>query len=251
MNQPMSLPAITYRRKPLSKSVVVRACLVAVFCGWLMAVAGPPIRADSAQVDLALVVALDCSGSVDEEEFALQMKGLALAFQRPETMEAIAQGDLQRIAVSVVHWSGSKSQVTVLPWTVIATAEDARNFADSVAATLRGVDPGATAISSMLLFAEILLDQAPRANRKVIDVAADGPGNIGPPLDAVRGKLLGRGITINGLAIENEWRKLGIYMQNKVAGGADHFVVTARDYEEFADAIFRKLLKEITGPGVS
>lgn len=238
-------------RAQVSRPIAIQVILAGVVFGWLIAVTGSSLRADDVQVDLALVVALDCSGSVDEDEFALQMQGLALAFRRPETIDAIAQGGLQRIAVSVVHWSGTKEQAVVLPWTIITSAEDGRRFADLVAAAPRSVDPTTTALSSLLLFAEDLLEQAPSASRRVIDVAADGPGNIGPPLEEVREQVLGRGITINGLAVENEWRKLGTYMQNNVAGGAGHFVVTARNYEDFADAIYRKLLKEITGPGVS
>jgi hypothetical protein len=225
--------------------------LLALFLAGLPFAGGQPLRAGSVSVDLALVLALDCSGSVDEEEFALQMRGLADAFRRRETAAAIRKGDLQRIAVSVVHWSGSEGQATVLPWSVIADAADAENFASLVDSTPRGVEPTTTALSSALLYSEALLATAPGATRRVIDLAADGPGNIGPPLGAVRGKLLSQGITINGLAIENEWRRLGVYMQNDVAGGADHFVVTAKSYDAFADAIFRKLLKEITGPGVS
>ena len=179
------------------------------------------------------------------------MQGLALAFRRQETIEAIGRGELQRIAVSVVHWSGVDGQVTALPWTIIASAADAESLANRIARTPRGIQPTTTSMSSALLYAEALLELAPHATRRVIDVAADGPNNIGPPLDVVRWKLLGRGITINGLAIQNEWRHLGTYMQNEVAGGVDHFVIAAKDYQAFADAIFRKLLKEIAGPGIS
>ncbi len=225
--------------------------MVAVFLGCLAWAAGGPIRAGDASVDLALVVALDCSGSVDDQEFMLQMQGLALAFRRPEVQEAISHGNLQRIAVSVVHWSGVKGQVTALPWTLISSPADAESIASSIIRTPRSTEPTTTSMSSALLYAEALFEHAPRATRRVVDVVADGPNNIGPSIDVVRRKLLGSGITINGLAIQNEWRQLRTYMQNEVAGGVDHFVIAAKDYDAFADAIFRKLLKEITGPGIS
>ena len=247
----MSFLANLDRSRQRLRRAGTQAWLIAALLGCLVALAGGPIRAGGASVDLALVVALDCSGSVDEEEFALQMQGLALAFRRQETIEAIGRGELQRIAVSVVHWSGVDGQVTALPWTIIASAADAESLAGRIARTPRGIQPTTTSMSSALLYAEAQLELAPHATRRVIDVAADGPNNIGPPLDAVRRKLLGRGITINGLAIQNEWRHLGTYMQSEVAGGVDHFVIAAKDYEAFADAIFRKLLKEIAGPGIS
>jgi hypothetical protein len=34
-------------------------------------------------------------------------------------------------------------------------------------------------------------------------------------------------------------------------GGQAHFVIPANDYDAYAEAIYRKLLREITGPGIS
>jgi hypothetical protein len=206
---------------------------------------------DGAEVDIALVLAMDCSSSVDEEEFALQMQGLGHAFQRGDVKDAIRAGNLQRIAVSVVQWSGKGNQVTVIPWTIVASDAEADNFGARVASLNRALDPTATSISSALLYAAALLETSPRASRQVIDVSADGPNNVGPPMRDVRAKLLANGITINGLAIRNEWRNLNVYLEREVAGGEDHFVVPALDYRDYADAIYKKLLKEITGPGTS
>lgn len=229
--------------------------LVAVLTGiGLLAVTsgtGGPIHAGESEVDLALVLALDCSGSVDEQEFALQMEGLGRAFQRQEIHDAIRHGTLQRIAVSVMQWSGRNNQVTVLPWTVISNADEAKRFGVLLGGTRRGLDPTATSISSALIHADDLLSTSPRAARQVVDLSADGPNNVGPPLQVVRRRLLDKGITINGLAIQNEWRALGNYLEAEVAGGEGHFVVRASDYADFSDAMFRKLLKEITGPGTS
>ena len=206
---------------------------------------------DGAQVDIALVLAMDCSSSVDEDEFALQMQGLGRAFQRDEVKAAIRAGSLQRIAVSVVQWSGKGNQVTVIPWTIVASNDDADSFGARVAILNRELDPTATSISSALLYAAALLEAGPRASRQVIDVSADGPNNVGPPMRDVRARLLAKGITINALAIRNEWRNLNVYLEREVAGGEDHFVVPALDYRGYADAIHKKLLKEITGPGTS
>ena len=63
----------------------------------------PATRAEDYEVDLVLVLAVDCSFSVDYKEFALQMEGLGEAFRRPEVKRAISLGNLQRIAVSVVQ----------------------------------------------------------------------------------------------------------------------------------------------------
>jgi hypothetical protein len=54
-----------------------------------------------------------------------------------------------------------------------------------------------------------------------------------------------RGVTVNGLAILNDDPRLAEYYRNDVIAGQDAFVMTAADYEDFAEAITRKLLREI------
>ena len=73
----------------------------------------PAGRAQDYEVDLALILAIDCSFSVDSREFALQMEGIGSAFMRDEVKKAIAQGQRQRIAVAVVQWSDERNQIVV------------------------------------------------------------------------------------------------------------------------------------------
>ena len=211
----------------------------------------PRTQAQDFEVDMALVLAVDCSFSVDLGEFALQMEGLGQAFRRAEVKHAIALGNLQRIAVSVVQWSDESNQAVVLPWTIIASDDDAELLGERLARMPRTLTEGGTSISSALLYSAALLTKAPRTPRHVIDVSSDGRNNVGVPVNAVRDRVVAQGITINALTILNEWPTLNIYFQNQVAGGEGHFVIPANDYEAYADAIYRKLLKEITGPGIS
>lgn len=210
-----------------------------------------PIHAGDDQVDLALVLAVDCSFSVDHFEFNLQMKGLGEAFQRGDIKRAIRQGPLQRIAVSVVQWSDEGNQMVVLPWTIISTDDEAQKVGATLTKIPRLLAEGGTSISSALLYSAALLTSAPKSPRLVIDLSSDGRNNVGPPVNAVRDRLVGQGITINGLAILNEWPTLDIYLERQVVGGPGNFVVVAQNYGAYADAIFIKLLREITGPGVS
>jgi hypothetical protein len=216
-----------------------------------LATPSPVTRAQDAEVDLALVLAVDCSFSVDFREFALQMKGLGQAFRKPEIKRAIAMGNLQRIAVSVVQWSDESNQVVAMPWTILESEEDGDLFGETLASMPRKLAEGGTSISSALLYSAAHLSRAPRAHRLVIDVSSDGRNNVGIPVNAVRDRLVAQGITINALTILNEWPTLDIYFQNQVVGGEGHFVIPANDYAAYADAIYRKLLREITGPGIS
>jgi hypothetical protein len=228
------------------KRVVAAALLMLA-----LATPSPVTRAQDAEVDLALVLAVDCSFSVDFREFALQMRGLGEAFRKPEIKRAIAMGNLQRIAVSVVQWSDESNQVVAMPWTILESEEDGDLFGETLAAMPRKLAEGGTSISSALLYSAAHLSKAPRALRLVIDVSSDGRNNVGVPVSAVRDRLVSQGITINALTILNEWPTLDVYFQNQVVGGEGHFVIPANDYGAYADAIYRKLLREITGPGIS
>src|SRR6266567_2871984 len=67
-------------------------------------------------VDLALVLAVDCSSSVDVADFRIQMDGIAASFRNPPLFEAIAAGSYRRIAVTLVQWSSRDSQAIAIAW---------------------------------------------------------------------------------------------------------------------------------------
>jgi hypothetical protein len=211
----------------------------------------PAGRADDPEVDLALILAIDCSFSVDSREFALQMEGIGRAFMREEVKKAIAQGQRQKIAVAVVQWSDDRNQIVTLPWTIISGGPDADELGRLLMVMPRQLAEGGTSISAALAFSAPLFAAAPSAERQVIDVSTDGRNNSGLPVSPMRDRLVAQGITINGLTILNEWPTLDSYFENNVAGGVGYFVIPANDYEDFAEAIFRKLLREITGPGIT
>ncbi len=215
----------------------------------------PPRHAEAEgplEVDLALVLAVDCSYSVDSNEFRLQMQGLAKAFRQPAIHNAIAEGEMGRIAVVLVQWSDDRNQLVAIPWTVIAAKEHAERFAAMIDRTPRNLAEGGTAIGTALQYSAAVALAAPvLPKRRVIDLSADGRNNRGLRPSMARDEIVARGITINGLAITNEWPTLDKYFEHQIVGGPSNFVVVANDYEAYAEAIYRKLLKEITGPGVS
>jgi hypothetical protein len=232
-------------------AIVVAGVLLGVFAVAYLT-RGLPARAQSVDVDLALVLAIDCSFSVDTSEFRLQMQGLGQALRRKEIHNAIAQGAMGRIAISVFQWSDDRSQLIVVPWTIIDGPAAALALAAQLETMPRKLAEGGTSISSAMRFAAAMLQAAPmRAERYVMDISSDGRNNIGVSTDRVRNEIVRRGITINGLVIINEWPTLDKYFEQQVVGGPAHFVIVANDYPAYAEAIYRKLLREITGPGVS
>lgn len=198
------------------------------------------------QVDLALVLAIDCSYSVDATEFQLQLRGTGQALLDPKTFEAISRGPNKKIAISVFLWSDPESQFVIVPWKLITKPSDAAEVADTLLRIPRNIYRGTTATGSALLFAKSLLGTAPRAIRRVVDVSSDGVRNTGADIATARDALVADGITINGLAIVNEVKDVAEYMAQSVIGGDGHFVIAANDYDDYGATIKVKLLKEIT-----
>ncbi len=204
-----------------------------------------------ARVDLALVLAIDCSFSVDRSEFVLQMKGIGEAIQNPAVIEAILKGPHQKIAVAAVQWSDSDNQVTVLPWMTIASENDAREAGAKLITMSRRLAEGGTSIGNALVYSSSLFETAPAALRNVIDLSTDGRNNTGPALPPIRNAVVAAGMTINALVITNEVETLDKYAERQIVGGAGNFVIKANSYSDYGKAMVHKLIKEVVGPGIT
>jgi hypothetical protein len=202
-------------------------------------------------VDLALVLAVDCSSSVVPAEFRIQMAGIAAALRHPALLGAIAAGREGRIALSLVLWSGANSQTVAVPWRILATGTDLDAAAAEVAGARRSWQVGGTAIAVAIDYAAALLARIPfAATRRVIDVSGDGPDNVTGNAAAARDRAVAAGITINGLPIAKGSQLLPLYYQTQVIGGRDAFIEAAPDIAAFQGTILRKLLREIGRPAV-
>src|SRR5262245_12833395 len=104
------------------------ALLAALSLAFALA-AAPCVRAQG-NVDLQLVLAVDVSGSVSEARFELQKKGYVAAFRDPRLLQAIQSGTHQRIAVTMLQWTGPVLQVQVVPWQLISGEASMRAVAD-------------------------------------------------------------------------------------------------------------------------
>jgi hypothetical protein len=201
--------------------------------------------ASAAAVDVALVLAVDVSQSIDADEYELQHEGIARAFENKDVIAAIGGGTHGAIAATVLEWSGRDEQVVTVDWSRISDAATAGEFAARVRASRRS-SAGLTAIGDALLAsgaAFARLGDTP--DRRVIDLSGDGMANIGPAPDRVRDGLVAEGITINGLAILKTEPWLDQYYDQSVIGGAHSFLLTVEDFQSFATAIQQKLLGEI------
>jgi len=205
-----------------------------------------PARADAA-VDLALVLAIDCSYSVDPSEYALQMSGTAQALMAPEVLQAVAGGLRKQIAISAFLWSEPTNHFVLVPWQLLRGPQDAVAIGNMFLRAPRDVPRGTTATGSALLFAQSLLDSAPRALRHVIDISTDGECNEGPKVEGVRDAVVAAGTVINGLAITTDSKDLDEYLRESVAGGHQSFVLKANDFAAYGHTLRIKLFREIAG----
>ena len=221
----------------------------------LLVLLAGPARAQT-PVDLQLVLAVDISRSMDQDEQSLQRAGYVAALRDPQVIAAIQGGPLGRIALTYVEWAGQGLQTVLVPWTLIDGADSAGLVADALA-----VQPlqrlRRTSISNALTFSASHFETSGFTSpRRVIDISGDGPNNQGFEVTEARDAVIDQGITINGLPIMLKTgypsgffdvQNLDLYYEDCVIGGFGAFLVTVQDVGEFAGAIRRKLILEIAG----
>ena len=228
----------------------------------LLAIASP---AKAIEVDLELVLALDVSRSMDNEELELQRQGYAAAFVHPAVINALRSGPLGRIAISVFEWAGEGYQQIIVPWTIVSDEDSAENVAAMILASPKFAY-NFTSISGAIDFGRALFrNNAIEGTRRVMDISGDGVNNNGRPVFIARDDAVAEGITINGLVIMNDrppfggggggfgfgfgQQPLDVHYRENVIGGPGAFLMIAEDFSTFAFAIRNKLMREIAGLG--
>jgi len=208
----------------------------------------PVLAAGSARAcELALILAVDVSGSVDPQEYRTQMHGLAAGLRDGIVSEALVSGQAQ---LMLVQWTGTSRQDVSIPWTKVQTFEDMDNFADAVAATPRTWRNFSTAIGEALRFSMAQFADVPGCRRLVIDVSGDGFSNEGVEPQKVAPELLAANVTVNAVVIGGADDDLAGYFRDNVITGAGAFVVTADGFRDYGEKIRLKLRRE-TGKQIS
>ena len=192
---------------------------------------------------LALVLAVDVSGSVDSREYDIQMKGLAAALRDGVVQDALVDAQAR---LTVVQWTGSSRQRQTIPWTAMTTVADVRAFADQVDTDFRRWRNFSTAIGEAVALSAELFDLVPGCERRVIDVSGDGVSNEGDPPRDFYPMMKDKDIVINALAIETDATDLTAYFYENLIVGEGAFVITANGFEDYPAQIRRKLQRETT-----
>src|SRR5690242_11363857 len=222
--------------------------------------AAPVVRA-AEPVDLLLVLAADVSRSVDSQKFQLQREGYAAALADPRVLDAVRGGRNGRIGILFLEWSGLGNQKVVIDWMLIDGQKTAQAFGDRLLESPRSF-ADRTSISGGIDVAVAQLARAPfSSDRRTIDVSGDGTNNAGRDVGQARDEALALGISINGLAILSEtplpWNPehtnppggLAKYYRDNVIGGPGSFVIEAKDFGSFGEAIVKKMIAEVADAG--
>lgn len=193
--------------------------------------------------ELALVLAVDVSGSVDQREYDIQMGGLAAALRDGIVVDALIE---QEAMVTVIQWTGSSRQRQTIPWTQLRTDADVATLAALVDGNRRVWRNYSTAIGEALDVSVDAFEAVPQCRRKVIDVSGDGVSNEGEEPRNVHPRLNAQGIVVNALAIETDQTDLTAYFYENLIVGEGAFVITASGFEDYPEQIRRKLQRETT-----
>lgn len=233
---------------------VIGVALVAAMFAAPLASSAP---ATPQTVDLELVLATDNSQSIDRSEALLQRQGVAAAFKHPDVVRAIQAGTYGRIAVAYVDWSSLPYSRLTIDWRIVSDKASADAFADALLRAPFYFGQGTAIGETMQLAAQMIETNAIEGTQKSIDISGDGPNNTGSPVYSARDEIVAKRITINGLPVistgeygNGDWGmyygKLEEYYVNCVIGGPRAFAIPAKGFEEFAQAVRRKLVLEIS-----
>lgn len=204
-------------------------------------------------VDVALVLAVDISYSMDTDELTLQREGYIQALTSPVVLDVIRKGMVGKIAVTYVEWAGVSTRHVIADWAIIEDGASAEAFVQKLReAPIRRARR--TSITTAIEMSIDQLRQAPvRPIRRVIDISGDGPNNEGGFVTRARDAAVEAGVTINGLPIVIKRRyaspydidSLDDYYRDCVIGGPGAFMVVITERDQFAAAIKQKILREL------
>jgi len=191
--------------------------------------------------DLALALAVDVSGSVDSDEYRIQMDGLAEALRDGIVAEALVQAHAKLL---LVQWTGTSRHQVTIPWVQINDFDDLEALASRISNDPRRWRNFSTAIGEALAHTEEQFAQVADCRRKVIDVSGDGVSNEGISPERVRETLRQAQITVNAVVIDTGDDDLAEYFREHVITGGGAFVEIAHGFEDYPERIRKKLIRE-------
>lgn len=230
-----------------ARSVSKRLAAIGLAC------ALPQLALAETQCRQALALGLDVSGSVDGQEYRLQIDGLANALESPEVVEKLLGSSKTVINLAIYEWSGPGHQRILRDWTALTTRSVITEVADGLRQSTRVPADPSTGLGRAMLFGAELLAQRPDCWSHSLDLSGDGQSNSGPRPQDVRQDRLLENVVVNALVIGASIpdRDLTSYFEAYVVHGIGSFTIGALSFKEFETAMIKKLLREVQGVMVS
>lgn len=225
--------------------------------------AEPPVQvvAKKHKVDIALVLAVDVSSSIETSERRFQREAYAAALQDPRVTQMALGGRSGSVAIAYMEWSGRSYQRVHVPMRIMSSQQELASFAQEILSI--DDDPGdpmyfqATAVGDALLAAEVAMSELGLSARDyVIDISGDGVWNDGLAVQEARAHVLSRGLTVNGLPIEltgipqqqqglTPIETVSRFYADCVIGGPGSFHLVARGFQDVRETLIMKLMLEM------
>ena len=204
----------------------------------------------------ALALGLDVSGSVDAREYRLQIDGLAAALGSPAVYDALMQMPGTPVELMVYEWSGPEDPAVILPWTAITGPAVLEAVRAQIRRTERRAASPGTALGLAMREGLRHLETRTDCLKRTLDISGDGKSNLGPRPLFERSAFEATDIVINALVIgadspsigdlrQAEVSALSRYFQSEVIWGPGSFVESALWFEDYAEAMARKLQREL------
>lgn len=201
-------------------------------------------------VDTAIVLAVDNSMAVTTEERAAQLNAHVAALRSSAFVNRALSND-RCLGLHYLEWSDKGDAKTILPWTVICSAQQAAEAAASIEAAAASLQTtgGKAAVSPVdaIEFAHDAMRTMPFAARhKFINLSTvyTKADRQGP--SETRDRYVQEGYTINAVAFVPEEAGMtdaaAAYLKQYVIGGRGAFAAAAPDLDTYPRLLLQSML---------
>jgi hypothetical protein len=192
-------------------------------------VCGVPGKANAVPVDSELVLLVDITQSgLNSQQFGSLMDSYASTFTSSQVLDSIQSGYYGRIAVSMMFFGNSNTQVLGIPWMMIGNSEDAAQFADLARSVERPSSATSPNVAAAIQAAALAFgtetggpDNGFESTVQVIEIAsARRPQNqsASSAANASQDALISGVDLINALALGNQSAMIAEFYASNVIG---------------------------------
>ena len=199
------------------------------------------VSAVAMDIDLALSLVIDISGSVSTGEYNLQMDGYANAFRDGSIQTKLLGGTNGKVVINTVFFASGAYTTTLDSFVVLDSVADINDYANTLDMFARPGGGGTVIAAGVNKAIDLLtgvgFSDLYTTTNKVIDVSGDGTSSPSST-QAARDRAASNGITINGLPIGSTF--ISDFYTNSVIT-TDGFVERAATFADFDTAVRTKI----------